>query len=466
MKLLDVMRIAFHNLWNNRSRTVLTVIIVMIVSTLIMIVCSFGLTLTRSIERLNKAYFERLGTEYRLTGKYEDTRYQDKRPITLEEAEAFTKIAYDFEEVINQLEYDLKGNGSIEYLTNVPEDVLQSDETVLKWREGGAESNYLSTRDFMFTDLRLCEFGSKSLIRQGRVWNEKDNNSKSVWIGSEYMMEQAKYGKLLSVGDSLTFLCRTQEENASYHIENYTVAGIYDSAAVKAQQGSEAPAMIVGNGFITDFGSCFSVEEIILRYRPPQTNYNYLAIFDRMEKFVQKVNSKIEPNVAEGERQWRFTCDLVDSMKNIEIVTWVIIAVIASVSLMILLLSIGSIVNTVIISVDKNRRFLGLMKALGLNGGGVRKIVVSELLFMVVAGIIAGVLLSFGILPMIGQAIESLFTGIMPGFGFAFKVTAEMPFYLPIGTAIAFLLFALLFSRGSLKKIAMQDVISTVSEVE
>ena len=55
MKFGDVFKIALHNLWHNKSRTVLTVIIVTIVSSLIMGHCLYTESDGRQQDRIRNA---------------------------------------------------------------------------------------------------------------------------------------------------------------------------------------------------------------------------------------------------------------------------------------------------------------------------------------------------------------------------------------------------------------------------
>ena len=140
-------------------------------------------------------------------------------------------------------------------------------------------------------------------------------------------------------------------------------------------------------------------------------------------------------------------------------------AVVIILGLLILILSVGSVANTIIISVDKNRKFIGLMKAMGLNQRGVKKIVTCESLVQIILGVLVGVAVLFLLQPVVFSLMESMFASMFAYYEVEFAVSVRIPFYLPMVTALLFFLFASLFSRGSLGKIARQDVISTISEV-
>ena len=71
MKFGDVFKIALHNLWHNKSRTVLTVIIVTIVSSLIMALCLLGIAFIQNQTDVSKIVFETRGTTYSAESRYE-----------------------------------------------------------------------------------------------------------------------------------------------------------------------------------------------------------------------------------------------------------------------------------------------------------------------------------------------------------------------------------------------------------
>ena len=53
MKMRDVCRIALHNLWYNKSRTLFTEVIITIVSALIMTISLLGISFFKNYENVN-----------------------------------------------------------------------------------------------------------------------------------------------------------------------------------------------------------------------------------------------------------------------------------------------------------------------------------------------------------------------------------------------------------------------------
>ena len=141
-----------------------------------------------------------------------------------------------------------------------------------------------------------------------------------------------------------------------------------------------------------------------------------------------------------------------------------VFAVASLLSLIVLLLSVGSVANTIVISVDKDRKFLGLMKAMGLKRKGVSRIVICQSLFMIAAGVVLGIAFLYLLRPVVRSAIASFITS-MAGMSLPILLSVRVSPLLPVATAAAFFLAAVLFSRGSVDRIARQDAIAAINEV-
>ena len=68
MKSIDVLKIAAHNMWVNKSRTILTVLIVAIVSTLIMVLLLIGTAFLENETNVSKKVLAKNGATYILSG--------------------------------------------------------------------------------------------------------------------------------------------------------------------------------------------------------------------------------------------------------------------------------------------------------------------------------------------------------------------------------------------------------------
>ena len=144
---------------------------------------------------------------------------------------------------------------------------------------------------------------------------------------------------------------------------------------------------------------------------------------------------------------------------------YIVIAVAIFLGFVVLLLSIESVANTIMISVDKNRKFIGLLKALGLNQKGVKSLIKVEAFITILIGLVFGGLISFGTNGIMKLIVQSLIDQIFAYQDIDLIVKVTFNPLLPLLTFIIFYLFAILFSKGSLRKISSQDVIETISEV-
>ena len=464
----DIFRLSCRNLWQNKSRTALTVVIVAVVSALIMLVCVLGVSFLRNLTEGARTAFEFAGAEYRLSSKTisDFGLYREYEPITAEDAETFGAIADQYATVIDRMEYVL--NRGVLYL------LWNLDEEQHAWvEEHGASSfdDMLEFSDFTVADLDGYTFGGTEKAVQGRLWESADNGLPAVWVGSEYVAAQARKGIGISAGSVATFVTSYSidgQGSYDYRLYDCTVAGVFDSESTRVMSGGRKAAakqLIVGEDFLRAFAEDVRIEYIELQYAPPAGGYDYWNVYAQMKDFVREVNEEFPPYMLSGNERVRFSCTYVDAMKTLDLLGAVMTAVLAAVSMLILLLSIGSVVNTILISVDKNRRFLGLLKALGMKQGDLRKMIGAETLLMVAAGAGLGVGLLYALRGAVLSLLSSVFSTMFSDLPFGFAVGVWVPFWLPLVTAAAFFTFALLFSRRSVKTFAERDVIGTVSEV-
>ena len=150
------------------------------------------------------------------------------------------------------------------------------------------------------------------------------------------------------------------------------------------------------------------------------------------------------------------------------IIGYVILGFAGFLAIVLMLLSIGSLANTIVISVNKNKKFIGLMKALGLNERDLK----STIKYESMTTIIIGVLLAFGSLYIIKAPLTSISSGILESTFTMYlakikdyAIIMEIPIYVPILTIIFFILFTLLFSKSSMSKISKTDPMAVISEV-
>lgn len=473
MKFGDVLKIALHNLWNNKSRTVLTVIIVTIVSSLIMALCLMGIAFVQNQVDVSKIVFEAEGTTYRASYRFDKmSEYESvHKPYTQEEVDWINQTVEEYKHVVDTVSYQLGYDSNFSrnpwqyYFTTTPAEMLENgtyQQISNAVQQNGIYFDLLSVR---FADLGMYHLAKDGIIKEGRIWSKADRNTGNVWVGSDYVRTlQNQYQITLNLGDKFS-ICAIRGNDV--RVAEITVCGIFDSGLVKKSSWGTAPPVIYdGTFFMASFQGAYIVHSVDMFYRPPQTNYDYNAVYDEMEALTARLNEGVRTYIDDdGNEAKSCECSYIEDMRLTILLGTIIMAVVIFLALLILLLSVGSVANTIIISVDKNRKFIGLMKAMGLNQGGVKKIVICESLIQIMLGVLIGVAVLFLLQPVILSLIESMFASMFSFFEVEYTVSVTIPFYLPLVTAVVFFLFASLFSRGSLGKIARQDVISTISEV-
>lgn len=118
------------------------------------------------------------------------------------------------------------------------------------------------------------------------------------------------------------------------------------------------------------------------------------------------------------------------------------------IAVVLLLLSVGSISNTMIISVDQNRKLSAIMRCIGVSEGDLYKIFICECAMTIIVGVALAFITLVCLTVLLKNLVFSLAKFI---YGYS---TAELsafvsyvfPFYIPILTAVFFIAFTALFS--------------------
>ena len=470
MRIRDIFKIALHNLRYNFSRTALTVIIVAIVSSLIMTICLFGTTFYRNVIDVNKMLFGMDGTEYTFTGRIEEiggrevgTGVSEEEILSLEES--VKKYAH----IVNRMSVngDLGDDRVDKYIVAGNSGVPQNAADVNNWLNAGDWMDF-DADDMEFACFSMYNLSTEGLFYEGRGWTPADADGSGIWMSLEMIDRLEQHGLNLQIGDVVT-LAAVKDVTTGFEAAGgaFTLEGIFYSDKLKANDfdNYRIPLCILSaKAAKAALGELFTVRSVSMRYYPSEKDYDYNAIYADMSRFTKEVNEKFAANVSDGEKIPRFSCSFIDTMRMATLACMLVMGVVVFLAAIILFLSVGSVANTVIISVDKDRKFIGLLKALGLRQRGVTRIVTCQSLCMIVAGVAIGVSVLFLSKIVVISVIDSLITAIA-GVPLTFRVAVNIPVLLPVLTAAAFFAAAFVFSRGSLQKIAKQDVIGTINEV-
>lgn len=467
MKFFDLFKLSMHSIYYNKIRTLITVIIVFVVSLLIMVISILGLSFYESINSAYVALFEETGATFQLNSYYKssDDGTNEWRNITQAEYEIMMREFLEYPELVDNIYlnsyienyyfYDLDTKPTSMELTNI----YDSHEFYSKYNDSRINTEIIS----VWGDLDIRNKGV-SYIKSGKLWNFEDEGSKKVWVSEAFIAKAASYGYFLDVGDWIVVSLSSWNwdgvtSSREVGAERLRIAGILLNSALEELNVSNDVFIDIMTAFDI-IGDNLNINNVVV-VSEPKIGFIFNQEYKKMNTVVNNVNKLVPPSKYRNRSEDRFKCDIIESLKMTRIIGAVMNGACLFICFIILIISIGSVANSVIISVDKNKRFLGVMMAVGLRTSGVKKIVQFEALIMIImaTGIAYGILwlASDYFLPIIDFLMQ------LPGFTDSSKVV--MPAYIPIATVLAFIGMALLFARKSLAKIINMDVISVISEV-
>lgn len=468
MKFLDLLKLSLHSIYYNKIRTFITVIIVFVVSLLIMVISIIGLSFLESIDSAYVAMYDKTGATFQLESYYKNSDNNDEnvwRNISEEEYVAVMDQFKVYPELVDNV--ILSANLESYYLYDLDskptktelDDIFTSHEFYSKYQNSRPESTIISS----WGDLDTKSKGI-SYIKSGKHWNKEDEGEKKVWVSEAFIAQAASYGVYLDVNDYIVvcFVSYTYTNNEHTQVrgaERLKISGIFLNSALK-ELNNERDLFIDVMTAYSAMGENINLNSVQV-INEPKISYVFDNEYKKMSTIVKKLNATIEPSSYNNRTQERFRCDLVENLKMVRIIGFVMIGAAVFICFIILIISIGSVANSVIISVDKNKRFLGVMMAVGLRNSGVKRIVQFEALLMII--IATG--LAYGILRFFQQYFLPIIDFLMTMPGFTDSSIVVMPIYVPVITVLAFIFMALMFARKSLSKIINMDVISVISEV-
>lgn len=442
MKLLDTTKVACHSIWNNKSRSILTTIIVAIVSALIMFIVSFGLLFNDNQLKLNRQLFDKSGYSISIQSKYYN---QSTEYISKSELNQFSDLVNEYDDIIDSIYMRPSNNG----LSLVLPNEINNDKIPL---------------NYMVMDTSKFVVRNSGVITEGRLWNKGDVNKTHVWLSESYIASLAKKGIYLSIGDKINIELYEYDNNTNNYQTEFTLIGIFNEILDESFQYNGLDVIFDYRTFVNSFNA--EIDSININYIPPTgVAYNFNLIYNRLKSFNNSLSNLFPEYDQDIYTRERVYCNFVQQMDASILLGYIIILVSIVLGLIVLLLSIGSVANTIIISVDKNRKFIGLLKALGLNQKGVKKLIKVEAFITIFLGLMVGALIIFSANGLLEIVVKEILDSMFSFYDLDINIVSRFNFLLPLITFIVFYLFAVLFSRGSLKKISSQDVIETISEV-
>ena len=472
MNIFSILRLSLHNLWNNKLRTLLTVIVLTVVSFVMVLLAgvgySFYRTLNANVNYLLSNSNSDISVSYYYIVKSGDNNFYMTGYFTGDQVDRILSILDGDEGYITKIgffEEDQEGfniSGRIDaYVDGYNNPSLYRMNLVPYY---GGSNPFIGTSFY--------EDG-ESYLAAGRMWNADDTGTKNCWLDKEAMSEY-------KVGDTIK-LYRTERNN--YGVPNetpkeiwreeYTIAGFLN---VKKSWSNNVNVYIDYKQFNDEKSSSTGTDRYannekmlisdVYATMIPQEGYTYgVKAQNYLKNVVKRLGAEIVPTETGtvDELNMNVRCDILSSMQLATILSLVIIALIVIVCLIIMLLSIGCVANTIKISAEQNRRFFGVMKAIGMKNKSLRHILIGQIIIMTVIGVALASLASYLMIGVAESIIATLVSSMFP---------IEEPIIICgispiIPFAVAFILigFVLLFTRSSLHEFSRMDVISVINEV-
>ncbi|NCA67146.1 MAG: ABC transporter permease [Clostridia bacterium] len=468
MRFADSFKIALHSIIHNKIRTLITVIIVLVVSLLIMVISIMLLSFYKSVDNAYVAMFDKTGAVFNLQNYYvsADGTSGVSRGINQAEYEYVINQFAPYPELIDNAV--ISGNLESYYLydmTSKPtqaalDSIVNSGQLYSRYNTSRSNLNVFSAwgdLDYMSKDI--------SYLKAGRLWDIDDEGTKNVWVSESFIANASLLGNNLKIGDNVVISCQRYitEDNITYTLfaraEVFKIRGIFLNEALEELNCNyeifvEAITMYEMMEDNLDIYSLRIISE-------PKYGYVFNEEYKKMATIVKNVNSTMQPNIYNKRESKRFRCDIVDNLTSVRTIGGVMIGAGVFIGFIILIISIGSVANSVMISVDKNKKFFGVMMAVGLTGSGIKRIVQQEILCVII--IATGI--AYGLLNLFKAYFYPLVDSLMAMVGFTSGSVVIMPFYIPIIVVAAFIIMSLLFARKSLSRVINMDVISVISEV-
>lgn len=459
MKILDIFKFALNNIVHSKSRTIITSIIVFIIGTLIMSILVITTNFSINLNTLQSRIMENVDSKVQIT-KYSYNEFDEKNNEYLikEDIDKIIAATNKYSNVVNSLEIE-SVNATLFYHPDVKK---------LEQNEFGSYSQFFTSNNEFRAKFMSFDFPCQYSIIDGRYWSSKDSNTNGIWVTKNFILKQMDNGNRIKVGDTI-YLNKSLVvyddldpyiSIGHYYSDAYVVRGIIEEVTlgtymydfvIDLEYGASKYHSVLLNSYV-----------VTSLYRSPKGDYNFNNIYTNTEKLSKLI--KVELSAENKTIEVKST--LINDMKFMRLIGISVVGLGVLIGFIIILLSVGSIGNTIIISTDKNKKFFGLLKAIGLKKKDMLGIVQVE------SGITIGV--GIGLSTILILYIKDYFISILnmvfDAFSYEvsltqFELSFSLPIYLPLGVIAAYMGLGFFFSKTSVLEIANMDAISIISEV-
>ena len=459
MRLTDSYAFSLHTIKENKSRSILTVAISAFLSLLIMgLMCIVISFLKNGSAILNKVFYENAIVTVDYQNSDQGLDRSKHQLLTKEYHDTFSQILDENQDVVSYVLYS-----------------------------SNLFQNYGSGTNMSFTEPKYPISTGIEIIEGRNIHPVNPGEYKEV------IVSQTFYNSTLSTSDPYSIDSVHEEtiitgydpktETQLTSTLRYKVVGIYVYDENQyIVNGTEQAAFDSGIKAIGDVAIAYDVTNVevymhsaTVYYKSSIENINANAVTKKLNHLKSEMNEKLPKRAVITTKMGMTNISLRDATTfragdqydSQRIYTYVFLGAAGFISIVLLLMSVGSLANSVNISIDSSKKFIGLLKALGVRGRGIRRIITMESATLIAVGLLIAFGLLFALSGPLGSIVTALTTSM---YGSYINLTGYVcqyyvPIYVLFGALVLFVGLTLLFARGSLRKIAKTDPMAVISEV-
>lgn len=457
MTLKDSYAFSLHTIKENKSRSILTIVISTFLSLLIMgLMCIVISFVNNGNKILNKVYFEDsiVSVEY---SNYRANGNTNQKLFDKSVYPTYKGLLKDNEDLVSYVTYYVTANMRYNSIFTDPDYPVSTGIELIEGR------NILPSSDI-----------------------------------PEVLVSQNAYAQSMSYGDNPLSVGSVHEDNIYYSYQvgrryfnkelpiKYKVVGVYSITGDKYMIDGQKDSAFEGYQIIADINlvlnymtkeySDFYISSSKIYYKNSIEGLNPKSVINRITKFNDDIEAAMPSAIiamskAGGGYDYDETspmrCRLLSDLKSLNMYRLIFLIGGGVISIVLLLMSVGSLANSVMISIDRSKKFIGLLKALGVKGKELRRVIIFESVTL----ISLGVLIAYGLLWALSGPL-SLISGALTNSIYGnyallvnYTPTLNLPIYVFFGAIVLFVLLTLVFARGSLRKISKMDPMAVISEV-
>lgn len=421
MKFIDILKVSLRNMWNNKTRTLLVTLVLFVLSTLVTMILAFCIDMMDLVNYQTNTSEEPLD----LTICYENYSSGPAKRLSEAEIENYKSKLYEPNAHL------FKG---LLYFANNCDFFVHN---------GG----YSSYTNVSFVDINTNPYEGEDVLIAGRLWNKEDLNKNYIWVSKQYAIQNN-----VQVGDKVKIEIKEHSNGEELKFQNVEVEIVGILNKVKGTDWWSNYDFAIGSEHMKEWG----LEPNYMKMESSKLIQPNIFEIIKLKKVADEYNQFEYGKNTSGIHVFSYKAEEA----KYTIIT--IVAVIGGgffLSLIVILLSIGCVSNSIQITVEQNRKFFGVLKAVGLRDNTVKKIVRYQAVIMIIFAVAVAAGVSVGVL-------ESVKPMIFKAFGVELSAVAfTLPAYVPFVVFLMLMLLLMLFTRKSLNKISKMDVVSVISEV-